>query len=211
MRESLDRHNIGSIASELAFRDPLLRTIYESLGTPPLWKRSANFATLVQIVLEQQVSLSSAKATFNRLKDRLDGRVSARRLSGLDELELRQLGFSRQKSRYCLLLAAEVHSRRFSVAGLARLDDHQVREKITSLIGFGDWSADVFLLMALCRTDIFPIGDLALVVGASEVTEQQFSTPTALLEYAERWRPYRSVATRMIWHSYLQRRGRSIS
>ena len=209
-RPIVDRTNIDRIAAGLARRDAALARILADLGTPPLWKRPTGFATLVRIVLEQQVSLDSARATFLRLQAQLGGSVTAKRLVALDDQQLREIGFSRQKSRYCRLLGQRVVAREFSIRRLQGLDDAAVRQQITSLIGFGDWSADVYLLMALGRADILPTGDLALMVGLGEVTGTIVDGKDALLEYAEKWRPYRSVGTRMIWQAYLHRRGKEV-
>lgn len=208
MSKKLTATNLPEFAELLASRDRHLAKILIAHGPPPLWKRPARFDTMVRIVLEQQVSLGSAKATFERLKTLLARKVIARQFITLSDDQLRGIGFSRQKTRYCRLLAEAIMSRQFSVAGLGKLPDDQVREKITALVGFGDWSADIYMMMALGRPDVLPIGDLGLVVGIAESTELRFKDKSEIVTYAERWRPYRSVGTMMIWQDYLQRRGR---
>jgi DNA-3-methyladenine glycosylase II len=208
MSKKLTATNLPEFADLLASRDSHLAKILAAYGPPPLWKRPARFDTMVRIVLEQQVSLGSAKATFDRLKTLLEGKVIAKNFVSLDDDQLRGIGFSRQKTRYCRLLGEAIVSRRFSVAGLEKLADDQVREKITALVGFGDWSADIYMMMALGRLDVLPIGDLGLVVGIAESTGLRFDDKAEIVAYAERWRPYRSVGTMMIWQNYLQRRGR---
>lgn len=210
MSKIVDQTNISEIAGWLAQRDSHLARIREQLGPPPLWKRSTGFPTLVRIVLEQQVSLTSAAATFRRLKVATAGRLNAKNFLTLDDQQLKGLGLSRQKIRYCRLLAERVVARQFSISKLTRLSDEDVRTEITSNIGFGNWSADIYLLMALCRSNILPTGDLGLVVGLAEVTGESFAGPNEIVEYAKPWEPYRSVGTRMIWQAYLAKRGKKL-
>ena len=176
------------------------------LGPPPTWKRPATLATLVRIILEQQVSLASAKATYDRLVDACDGKVTHQAILKLGQANLASVGFSRQKSRYTFTLAQQVEAGNFKIGGLRRKPDEQVRSEITAQLGMGNWTADVFLMMALMRPDIFPTGDLALVKGLEELDGKTYADSEALLARAEPWRPYRSVATRMIWQSYLHKR-----
>lgn len=206
----LEHASLRRIAAVLSRRDPVLRQIHSQLGPPPLWPRPASFATLVRIILEQQVSLASAANTFARLRRACGGRVTAKAIRQLGERQLRALGCSRQKARYAVAFAEDVHHRRFSIARLPRLSDAAVRAAITARLGMGDWTADVYLLMALRRPDIFPTADLALIKGLQELEETSYDNAEQLLARAQRWRPYRSVAARMIWQSYLHRRRRQI-
>ena len=205
-RESLDQVRLHAIAKKLAKKDRVLGEVYTRLGPPPLWKRPANFATLVRIILEQQVTLQSAWSTYKRLDDSCRGKVSATAVSNLGEGKLRELGFSRQKARYANTLAENVVAKRFRIGSLRHRDDAEVRRQVVSQLGLGNWSADIYLLMALCRCDVFPIGDLAIVKGISEMDDRQYNGPESILERAESWRPYRSVATRMVWQFYLNRK-----
>ena len=207
----------SSKLTEICRRDPKLASIRRRLGNPPTWKRPANFATLVRIVLEQQVSLASGKATFERLRDECSGTVNATRVDRLSDQQLRDCGLSRQKSRYVGQLAKDVKTRQFSVAGLSRLSDDDARAAITSRLGLGDWTADVYLMTALDRDDILPVGDLALVKGLEELDGEIYSagkgsagkeTAELITQRAEVWRPFRSWGTRFIWASYLDRRRR---
>ncbi len=208
--DALNQERLDAIAKQLSRRDPVLRAVRSQFGPPPLWQRPATFATLIRIILEQQVSLASAKSTFEKTAGACGGRITAARLFTLSSETLRAIGYSRQKSRYALALADDVIAKRFVIGRLATLDDATVRHQITARLGLGDWSADIYLLMSLRRPDIFPIGDLALVKGLCEIDVNQDPSPPAILERAERWRPYRSVATRMIWLSYLGRRKKVI-
>lgn len=180
-----------------------------------MWKRAANFSTFVRIVLEQQVSLAAAKSTFVRLGQACGDRVTAQSLLAVSPEAMAAAGISRQKVRYIRSLAEAIVDRRFSIDRLKRLDDDAVRSSITGLVGFGNWSADIYLMMALMRPDVLPVGDLGLVKGIVEADvdaglSTSLNTPADLIERSERWRPYRSVATRMIWQHYLARRGKDI-
>ncbi len=208
--EPLTQERLNVLSQSLARRDPVLRKVRKTLGPPPLWKRPASFATFVRIILEQQVSLASAKSTFDKTKQACGGLVTAERLNLLNPETLRQLGYSRQKSRYSLALAEDVLAKRFVIGRLRSLGDDEVREQITQRLGLGNWSADIYLLMSLCRPDIFPVGDLALVNGLSELDQTEYETTEAILERAERWRPHRAVASRMIWQAYLANRKKTI-
>ncbi len=203
----LDLATLQAGAFELAERDRDLARVHQLHGPPPLWSRPPGFATLVRIILEQQVSLASARGTFGRLKQKLGGRISSKGVLQLEGEGLRELGFSRQKARYAVSLAQQVAARQFSIAQLQRLSDEAARQRLTSLLGFGNWSADVYLMMALRRPDVLPTGDLGLIKGIEEVCQRSFEDALAITEYAQRWRPLRSIATRMIWQAYLVRRG----
>ena len=206
-RPALDSAAIASIAAQLAGADCHLNKVYQRLGPPPVWKRPATFATLVRIILEQQVSLASARNTFARLSVACNGSVSAPAIIDLGDQSLRQIGFSSQKSRYAIALADDVVEKRLRVGSLRYASDEAVRAQLTSRLGLGNWSADVFLMTALSRDDVFPVGDLALMKGMMALDGGDYSTPEAMIARAERWRPYRSVAVRMIWQFYLDSRG----
>ncbi|MDB4770687.1 DNA-3-methyladenine glycosylase 2 family protein [bacterium] len=208
MQRTLKSSELKRAALQLVRIDPALGDVLERLGTPPLWKRPVTFATLVHVLLEQQVSIVSAMATFKRLEVACEGRVTATRVADLGQEAMRGLGFTRQKSRYAAALAADVGARRFQIGRLRHLADDQVRTEITQRLGFGNWSADVFLLLALARPDVIPLGDLALVKGMHELDGGNYESTEELLARAEVWRPYRGVATRMIWQLYLANRNR---
>ncbi|MEM9368585.1 MAG: DNA-3-methyladenine glycosylase 2 family protein [Planctomycetota bacterium] len=188
-------------------RDPALALVLKRLGPPPTWKRKPGFDTLAHIILEQQVSLASAAATLARLRQRCGGkRLSAKRLREMNRQDLRQCGVSHQKSRYLLQLAAEVSGRRFVIGQLSRMPDAEAITSLTQQTGIGLWTANVYLLMALRRDDILPVGDLALAKGMHEVDGGNYAEPEELTRRAEQWRPYRSWATKLIWSLYLDNR-----
>ncbi len=207
----LDETVLRTTANKLARRDPALAAVLHRCGPPPLWQRPTTFATLVRIVLEQQVSLAAAKSTFHRLRIACGGRITAPSILRLGDERLRSCGLSRQKARYVGELAGQIAARRFSVAKLSQLDDAEVALRIKSQLGFGAWSADIYLMMALLRPDILPIGDLGLVKGIAEVCDEPFDSIDSIVLRCDRWRPWRSVATRMIWQGYLLNRGKDIA
>jgi DNA-3-methyladenine glycosylase II len=177
-------------------------------GPPPLWAREPGFPTLVLLVLEQQVSLASARAAFDRLAG-VVGVPTPDSVLGLDDAELRAIGFSRQKAGYARDLAHAVLSGALDFDALAMLPDDGVRAALTSLRGIGPWTADVYLTMALRRPDAFPSGDLALLASAQRVKRLDVRpTPLELEELAEPWRPHRATAARILWHAYLSERPR---
>jgi DNA-3-methyladenine glycosylase II len=161
----------------------------------------------VRIVLEQQVSLASARAAFERLAAALGGRVEPGPFLDLDDERLRAAGFSRQKAGYCRGVAAAIVAGELDLDGLAGLPGDEARRRLLALRGVGGWTADIYLLMALGRPDVWPVGDLALAVAAHQVKRLAARpTPAELEALAEAWRPWRAVAARMLWQDYLSRR-----
>lgn len=198
--------------AELAARDADLAAIVGRYGTPPLWDRRPGFATLLHIVLEQQVSLASAQATFDRLAVAAaqDGGVTPARFLALSDAELLAFGFSRQKARYGRALAAAIVAGDLELDGLARLDDDAARAALQAIPGIGPWTSTIYLLMVLGRPDVWPAGDIALAQAVADVRGLERRPDAAeMVTIGDRWRPWRSVAARLFWHDYLSRRGRS--
>lgn len=208
-RDSLTEITLARAAKTLARRDEDLATILESYGSPPLWARPAGFATLVKIILEQQVSLASAASMFARLKQNIVPFHAARMIE-LGEVHLKSLGMTRQKTAYCLDLAQSVTDKRLRLSQLSRMSDTEAKATLMEIKGLGAWSADVYLLMALRRPDIWPVNDLALAAAAAKLKRlTKRPNPIELEEIAEPWRPFRSVAARMLWQYYLAQRKES--
>lgn len=202
--------NFRKICNTLSRRDKDLRRIINTYGYPPMWTRPATFQTLILIILEQQVSLASAYAAFKKLKAKI-GYVTPAKILSLTDGELRSCFFSRQKIIYARELAKAVQARSVSPGKLGTLHDEEIRTKLKKLKGIGDWTVDVFLMHALQRTDLFPLGDIALVNSLKD--SKQLPPNTAkddLLAIAEPWRPYRTIAAMILWHAYIQKRGLSI-
>src|SRR5581483_9148798 len=174
----------------------------------PLWEREPGFPTLVHIILEQQVSLASAKAAFDRLHAAISP-INPERFLTLDDAELKAIGFSRQKTLYCRLLAQALLDGQLDLNNLHAMGDHEARAVMKQLKGIGDWTADIYLLMVLLRPDVWPKGDLALAVAMQKLKGMKARPTSDELEMmAEGWKPRRAVAARMLWHFYLSgRRG----
>jgi DNA-3-methyladenine glycosylase II len=197
---------------ELAARDPRLARIVDAHGAPPLWDRPPGFTTLVRIILEQQVSLASAAALFTKLEHHCDGSVIPGRVAATGEPGLLAIGFTRQKARYVAGLARQVDAGAVSLERIARLPDDDARAALIAIPGVGPWTAGVYLLMALRRPDVWPPGDLGLHKSMAEVRGLDVvPTSEQAAAYAKRWRPWRAVAARLLWHAYLARRAKSWS
>jgi DNA-3-methyladenine glycosylase II len=188
---------------ELAAADPALATVVERFGPPPLWAREAGFPTLVHLILEQQVSLASAQAAFDRLRAAADP-LTPGTLLELDDAQLLAIGFSRQKARYARALATAVDDGTLDIDGLAAKDDDEIDAALTALPGIGPWTATIYRLMVLLRPDAWPVHDIALAQAAAELRGLETRPDAAaMLALAEAWRPRRAVAARILWHHYL--------
>jgi DNA-3-methyladenine glycosylase II len=194
---------IEQAVSELSEVDEELATIARRHGPPPLWARPPGFATIVRIILEQQVSLKAAATIYRRLQSQV-GRVTAARLTLCDVDDLRAAGITRSKSSYIIGLAQAVAEGFIDLRKLAHQSDDQIRESLTRLRGIGPWTSDVYLLMVLRRPDVWPVGDLALAISVQRVKGlRKRPTDDRMLHMAEAWRPWRSVAARLLWQDYL--------
>lgn len=199
----LDEHTLLTATKLLAAKDPDFATIFSQFGAPPLWARAPGFPTLIHIILEQQVSLASANAAFNRLKAVADPLTPHSFLS-LDDAQLLAVGFSRQKTAYGRGLASAVAEGRLDLHALAAQSDDTVRATLTQLKGIGPWTANIYLLMALLRADVWPQGDLALATAVQQVKRlAKRPTTDELVAMSRAWQPYRAVAARLFWHHYL--------
>ena len=180
-----------------------LAAVVSQFGPPPLWARRPGFATLVRIVLEQQVSLASARALFERL-DEATGGVTPDAVARLGSTGLRGLGFTRQKANYCANLGELVADGRLDLAAVAKAPADRGRQMLLEVRGLGPWSVDIYFLMALRRPDVWPSGDLALVEAMRRVKRLPGRPGTeAAAHLASAWAPWRSVAARVLWHYYL--------
>src|SRR5215203_4302663 len=201
--QPLTQKTLAVAARKLAARDKTLAGILAAHGDPPLWRRATGFPTLVHIILEQQVSLKSAKSMLNRLEAAIHPFTPVRFIE-LGDTYLRSLGLTRQKSAYLLHLSTSIIDGELRFTRLARMSDDEVRLLLTRIKGIGSWSADVYLLMAMRRADIWPAGDLALAVAMKDLNGlPNRPGPNELEEFAEKWRPHRAVAARMLWQYYL--------
>jgi DNA-3-methyladenine glycosylase II len=185
-------------------KDKDLASIYKRFGTPLAWEREPGFATLIQIILEQQVSLASAKAAYDKLASHIE--VTPENFLTLEDATLKSLFFSRQKTRYGRALAQAIVDG-LDLENLYTKSDDEIRSELIKLPGIGNWTIDIYLLMALNRPDVLPVGDLALRIAIKEVKHlSQNPTTDELIEIAKPWQPYRSFATKLLWHYYLLRK-----
>ena len=203
----LDETVFGQGVQFLASQDEHLAAVVKTYGQPPLWVREPGFPTLVYIILEQQVSLASARATFGRLKAAANP-LTPRRFLKLTDVELLRIGFSRQKTLYTRLMAESLAYRYFNLRDLHELHDDSARNMLIAFKGIGRWTADIYLLSALRRPDIWPTGDLALATAVQEVRRlRERPSPKKLEALSLPWKPWRGVAARLFWHAYLSKRG----
>ena len=202
---ALDIKSLNTISRRLAKADERFALVLDRHGPPPLWDRPPGFETLLQIILEQQVSLASAKACYDKLCVRLK-KVTPHKLLSLDDVEMKRIGFSRQKTGYARHLAEAVVNRSILFDDLPNRLDHEVKSELMRLKGVGEWTSDIYLLMALLRPDVMPKGDIALHTAWHKLSGDPRPTSDDFLMIAERWKPFRSVAARMLWHFYLSER-----
>jgi DNA-3-methyladenine glycosylase II len=195
------------ICRKLAKKDADLANIIKEHGLPPMWTRPATFQTLILTILEQQVSLASAYAAFKKLKEKI-GYVTPAKLLKLSDEEMRVCYFTRQKMGYARGLAEAIQSKKIVLKKLASLHDDEVRAILIQLKGIGNWTIDVYLMHALQRTDLFPLGDIALVNSLKESKSlPKDISKEEMLKIAEPWRPYRTIAAMILWHAYIIKRG----
>jgi DNA-3-methyladenine glycosylase II len=198
--------NFHSICDALAAKDKDLAAVIAQFGYPPMWTRPNSFETLVHFILEQQVSLASALAALEKLRERIS-QITPERLLSLSDQELRDCYFSRQKIVYVKSLARAIIDGKIDLKEMETLSDTLVREKLIALKGIGNWTIDVYLMFVLRHMDIFPVGDLAVRNAFTTVKghAKDFSKED-ILDIAEIWKPYRTVAAMILWHYYLKTR-----
>jgi len=205
--DSFDKNNFLSLCDSLAERDKDLKNIIIQFGYPPLWSRTPSFATLIHIILEQQVSLASAKAAFLKLESAI-GHITPEKILQLSDEEMKACYFSRQKIIYVKALANAIISKQINLKKLSVATDDEIRQTLKQIKGVGDWTVDVYLMHALQRSDLFPLGDIALVNSLKHVKQLHANiTREEMLAIAENWRPYRTVASMLLWHAYIKRKG----
>lgn len=203
MIQAFNQSNYQNICDELAQNDADLNGIIQAYGYPPMWSRPNTFESLVHIILEQQVSLASALSALNKLRDYVQQITPARVLMLTDD-EFRACYCSRQKSAYIKYLAEAILSGQVNLEAFEAMPDDEIRARLTTLKGIGNWTVDVYLMFVLQRADLFPVGDLAAVNALKRVKVLPIQTSREeIIGIAEQWRPYRTVATMILWHYYL--------
>ena len=187
--------------------DPVFKLIVEKYGTPIIPKRPQGFETLVLLILEQQVSIDSAKATFLKLKAKQPDFNPELLLSFSDD-EYRSIGVSRQKTSYIKALSLSITNNQIDLESLATKSSGQVREELIKIKGIGNWTIDVYLMFSLQAPDIIPLGDIAVINTIKELLD--IHDKQEMENYVSKWSPHRSAATFLLWHYYLSKRNRKV-
>ncbi|TDW49756.1 DNA-3-methyladenine glycosylase II [Flavobacterium sp. 270] len=191
----------------LSLKSPIFLEIIEKYGLPQIPKRPQGFETLVLLILEQQVSVDSAKATFLKIKAYMT--CNPETMAILSDEEFRNLGVSRQKTKYIKILAEAVLNKELDIESLASKSAQQVREELIKLKGIGNWTIDIYLMFCLEEPDLIPLGDIAVINTIKELLNIHDKNEMEI--HTQQWSPYRSYATYLLWHYYLTKRNRKIT
>ena len=207
---TFDQDNFIPVCDVLAAKDADLASVINTFGYPHFWHRPANFETLIHIILEQQVSLASARAAMMKLQSRIV-MITPDNLLKLTDDELKQCYFSRQKIIYARHLATVILSGQLNLDALPLMHNSAVRTALLQVKGIGNWTADVYLMMVLQRPDILPLGDIALIKSIKEVKHLPGNiTKTEIAAIASAWQPWQTIASFILWHAYLCKRKRVV-
>ena len=179
--------------------------IKELYGIPPNWQRPEGFVSLSKIILEQQVSLASAEAHFNKLNSYVK-EFSPIEILKLSDKEMRDCQISRQKAVYLRALSKSIINKDLILEELHKTNSEEIRKKLTSIKGIGNWTTDIYLMFCLQHKDVFPLGDIALINTIKELTKVK--TTSGIIKLTQMWRPYRSLAAYFLWYYYLKKRNR---
>ena len=195
----------------LVAREPRFARVVERHGIPPVRRVENSLPSLLNIITEQLISLKAAAAIWQRIEARLHPFEPASILE-LSHDELKQLGLSGAKARCFQAISTAVHRGELNFQNLHEMSDQAAHAALLSLPGIGPWTADIYVLAALGRADVCASGDLALQVAAQDLFAlNERPGPKAFLALAEAWRPWRSVAARLLWSHYRGLKGLSQS
>lgn len=190
---------------KLISADKLFSKIKEKYGAPPNWQRPQGFISLSKIILEQQVSLVSAEAHFNKLNGYIK-EFSPKEIIKLSDVEMRSCQISWQKAKYLRELSLAILNKNLNFEELKKLSEEEARIKLTNIKGIGNWTTDIYLMFCLQSKDIFPLGDIALINTIKELTKVR--THSGIIRLTQKWKPYRSLAAYFLWYYYLKKRNR---
>lgn len=205
VQRDIEGKTLAAALRALARQDPDLARAYKEFGAPPPRSRPAGFASLLDIILAQQVSTHSYRAVAARLEAAI-GATTPASILALEEMHFRSIGFSRQKVKYARGLAEASHGGTLDLDLIAALSDDEAVAELVKHKGIGRWTAEIYLMFCLGRPDIMPAGDLALREAAGLVKrKRKRPDEAALRRMGESWRPWRSVAARLLWHYYAQK------
>jgi DNA-3-methyladenine glycosylase II len=191
----------------LSEKDTIFKLIIEKYGLPTIPKRPQGFETLVLLILEQQVSIDSAKATFLKLREKIKI-FEPGILLELSDDEFRTVGVSRQKTSYIKALSNAILNKDIDLESLPTKTADQVRQELIKIKGIGNWTIDIYLMFCLQAPDLLPLGDIAVINTIKELLD--IHEKEAMELHAVQWSPYRSYATFLLWHYYLNKRNRTI-
>lgn len=205
LTNSFTAETLVKYCKQLFKKDTELRDTIEEYGYPPFWHREPNFETLIHIILEQQVSLASARAAMDQLRAKLP-KITPIILLSLSDEEMRACYFSRQKIVYARALAQAILDKTLNLKKLNQMDDVTIRTELKKIKGIGDWTVDVYLMMALHRLNHFPTGDIALMNRLKEIKGLTHLSKDQALIIAQSWEPYRTIAAYILWWGYICKR-----
>ena len=191
----------------LTEKEIIFENIINNYGLPKIPKRPQGFETLVLLILEQQVSLDSARATYLKIKE-VYKTFQPELLLGVSDEQYRTFGVSRQKTTYIKALATAIIYEELNLESLASKSALQVREELIKIKGIGNWTIDIYLMFCLQDNDLMPLGDIAVVNTIKELFDIHTKEEMEIL--SKNWQPYRSYATFLLWHHYLSKRNRTI-
>lgn len=191
----------------LSKKDAIFKSIIEQYGLPAIPFRPQGFETLVLLILEQQVSIDSAKATFLKIKSSHNN-MTPEILNTVSDEDYRAFGVSRQKTSYIKALAIAILEKELDLESLPNKTAEQVRNELIKVKGIGNWTIDIYLMFCLQEPDLLPLGDIAVVNTMKELLD--IHDKDAMEKHAQKWIPYRSYATYLLWHYYLEKRNRKV-
>lgn len=206
MKQIQNKQHFETLCDLCTNIEPKLKPVIDKFGYPPFWHREPDFATLILTILEQQVSLASAKSAYNKLVEKIKI-VTPENLLRLSDEELRACYFSRQKATYTRILANEIFSGKLNFEKLKMLPEEEIRSTLIKIKGIGHWTIDMYLLMSLHFADIFPPGDLATIKAVYELElVPATASKEEIIIFMKKFTPYQSAATYILWHSYIEKR-----
>lgn len=191
----------------LSEKDKKLHYIVENYGLPNIQKREEGFAALCHIILEQQVSIASAKACYDKLFNYF-GIINPQNICRASAEELRSLGVSRQKILYLKHLAEKVLANEIVFESFKFKTEEQIKQELIRLKGVGNWTVEVYLMFCLQSPDIIPLGDIAIKNTIKEL--YNFHTLEEMEQLADNWKPFRTLASYILWHYYLEKRKKQL-
>jgi DNA-3-methyladenine glycosylase II len=184
-------------------KDKVIASIYKKYGAPPNWSRPQGFVSLSKIILEQQVSLASALAHFNKLNNYIPS-FTPKNILNLTDEEMRTCQISRQKAKYLRCLSTAILEKEIDLEKLSILSENKIREKLTAIKGIGTWTTDIYLMFCLQAKNIFPVGDIAVINTIKEL--YGLHEREKIIRMTKKWEPNKSLGTYFMWHYYLEKR-----